>query len=184
MNIERVRERLKRHEAVIPWMYLDTTGHVTVACGRCLETVAEAKTLPFVDRTTRLPATPEAIEQGFEKVQAAPPGKLARFYRGLSSVDLPTDAIDRILDADVVWFWTELQRLLPEVRSYPDHIQEALLDLAYNLGPAGLMARKNLIAAARKSDWEAAATLAHRRQVSDDRNKEIAGLFLRQETNA
>ena len=65
-----------------------------------------------------------------------------------------------------------------------DHIQEALLDLAYNLGPAGLMKRESLIAAARKGDWEAAATLGHRRQVSDERNKEIAALFLRQETHA
>ena len=177
MNIERVRERLKKHEAVIPWMYLDTTGHVTVACGRCLETVAEAKTLPFVDRVTRAPATPAAIDQGFQKVQAAPWGRLARFYRGLSTVDLPPDAIDQILDGDSVWFWTELCRLLPEVRGYPDHVQEALLDLAYNLGPAGLMKRKSLIAAARKGDWAAAATLAHRRQVGDERNKEISGLI-------
>ncbi len=50
MNIERVRERLKKHEAVIPWMYQDTTEHVTVGCGRCLETVEEAKSLTFVDR--------------------------------------------------------------------------------------------------------------------------------------
>jgi hypothetical protein len=35
------------------------------------------------------------------------------------------------------------------------------LDLAYNLRPAGLMKRESLIAAARKADWEAAATLAH-----------------------
>jgi GH24 family phage-related lysozyme (muramidase) len=57
---------------------------------------------------------------------------------------------------------------LPEVRAYPDHIQEALLDLAYNLGPAGLMKWESLIAAVRKGDWETAATLAYRRQVSDD----------------
>jgi hypothetical protein len=39
------------------------------------------------------------------------------------------------------------------------------------------MVRKSLIAAARKGDWEAAATLAHRRQVSDERNREIAALI-------
>ena len=65
-----------------------------------------------------------------------------------------------------------------------DHIQEALLDLAYNLGPAGLMKRESLIAAARKGDWEVAATLGHRRQVSDERNREIAGRFLCQEAHA
>ena len=66
---------------------------------------------------------------------------------------------------------------MPEVRAYPDHIQEALLDLAYNLGPAGLMKRESLIAAAREGDWETAAALAHRRQVSDERNREIAGII-------
>jgi GH24 family phage-related lysozyme (muramidase) len=165
-------------------MYLDTTGHVTVGCGRCLETMAAGKTLPFVNRTARLPATPEAIEASFQNVQAAPWGRVARFYRDLSTVDLPPDAIDRILDADVVWFWTELRRLLPDVRGYPDHIQEALLDLAYNLAPAGLLQLESLIAAVKKGDWEVAATLSHRRQVGDERNKEIAGLFLRQETDA
>ena len=82
---------------------------------------------------------------------------MARFYRGLSTVELPPDAIDRILDADTVWFWNELCRLLPEVRGYPDHIQEALLCLPYNLGPARLMKRESLIAAVRKGDWEATA---------------------------
>jgi hypothetical protein len=159
MNIERVRERLKKHEAVIPWTYLDTTGHVTVECDLCLETVAEAKTLPFADPVTRAPATPEAIDQGLQKVQAAPVGRLARFYRGLSTVDLPPDAIDRIPDGDTVWCWKELCRLLPEVRGYPDHVQEALLDLAYNLGPAGLMARKSPIAAGR---WATSGTMRSR----------------------
>jgi hypothetical protein len=42
----------------------------------------------------------------------------------------------------------------------------------------------SLIAAARKDDWETAVILAHRWQASYERNKEIAGLFLRQETNA
>jgi GH24 family phage-related lysozyme (muramidase) len=55
-----------------------------------------------------------------------------------------------------------LCRLFPDVRAYPDHIQEALLDLAYNLGPAGLMKRESLIAAARKGDWETAAALSNR----------------------
>ena len=35
----------------------------------------------------------------------------------------------------------------------------------------------SLIAAAKNCDWEAAAALAHRRQVSDERNKEIAALI-------
>jgi hypothetical protein len=44
--------------------------------------------------------------------------------------------------------------------------------------------RESLIAAARKSGWESAAAVAHRRQVSDERNKEIAGLFLGQNVDA
>jgi len=54
---------------------------------------------------------------------------------------------------------------------------EALLDLAYNLGPAGLMRREKLIDAVRKGDWETAAALAYRPQVGEERNQEIAGLF-------
>jgi hypothetical protein len=138
MNIERGRERLKRHEAVIPWMYLDTTEHVTVGCGRCLETAEEAKSLPFVDRLTRAPATHDAIEQGFRNVEAAPPDRLARFYRALSTVDL--------------------------------------LD--------GLMHRESLVAAAKRGDWESVATLSDRRQVSEERNQEIAALFRTEEAQA
>ena len=39
------------------------------------------------------------------------------------------------------------------------------------------MARKSLIAAARKGNWEAAAALSNRRQVGDERNREIAALI-------
>jgi hypothetical protein len=44
------------------------------------------------------------------------------------------------------------------------------------------MKRKSLIVAARKGDWEAAATSTHRRQVSEEGNREIAGPFLHQES--
>jgi len=37
--------------------------------------------------------------------------------------------------------------------------------------------RDKLIDAVRKGDWETAAVLAHRRQVGEERNQEIAGLF-------
>jgi hypothetical protein len=56
--------------------------------------------------------------------------------------------------------------------------------MAYNLGPAGLMKRDSLIAAAKKGVWETAAARAHRRQASDERSREIAALFLRQEALA
>jgi hypothetical protein len=69
-----------------------------------------------------------------------------------------------------VWFWQELNRLLPEVRGYPEPIQEAHLDLPHNLGPAGRMKSESLIAAARKATGK-------RRQVTDERNREIAGLI-------
>jgi hypothetical protein len=39
----------------------------------------------------------------------------------------------------------------------PAHLQEVLLDLADNLGPADLMKRREFIDAVRNGDWEAAA---------------------------
>jgi len=75
------------------------------------------------------------------------------------------------------WYWNELRRLLPEVRGFTEQDQEALLDLTYNLGPYGLISRANLVAAAKRGDWESVAAFSHRRQVSADRNQEIAALF-------
>lgn len=128
---------LKKFEGCVPWMYRDTAGKVTVGVGLMLPNAAAACALPFAAATG--PATQEQITAEFARVNALPAGKVPGFYKTTTSLELPQQVIDAKLNEVL----TEFQGILREkVQGYdklPDVVQLVLLDMAYNLGPTGLL---------------------------------------------
>ena len=66
---------------------------------------------------------------------------------------------------------------LPAFDSWPESVQEAVFDIGYNCGIAGLLGFHRMLAAIAQHDWQTAGVCSHRRGISDDRNKETANLF-------
>lgn len=184
--LEELKERLRDHEGVIPHMYLDTLGYVTAAVGHLLADVEAAKKLPFLrgvsglDGAAGTPATPEEIEFEFNAVKAMKPAMLPEFYRARTMLRLPADAIDILLDQDVAGFAGTMEKLLPGFGAFPETAQEALLDMAFQLGAGGLMQKfPHLILAVKARDWNACAVNCHRTGIQEWRNTATAGLFKR-----
>lgn len=118
-------------------MYLDTVGKVTVGVGLMLPDVAAAVRLPFsVDGRA---ATEAEIAAEFARVDALPMGRAAMFYRGKAGVELLRADIDGLLRTVLAGFEGELRGALPGYDGFPDGVKVALLDMIYNLGPAGLL---------------------------------------------
>ena len=128
------------------------------------------------------PAAAAEIANAYAAVSSAPLGLPAKDYRSLSELNLPEDAIDQLWSDDISTFTTSLRKNIPNFDTYPDPAQDALFDMAYNLGIGGLLRYHNLLAACRAGDWDRAATESVRHGISDERNKATAALFLQAKT--
>jgi GH24 family phage-related lysozyme (muramidase) len=170
---------LEIFEGVVPWMYLDTKGFVTVAVGELLATPAHALALAFVDANNQ-PSTPAAIQAEYTRVSALSPGKFpAAFYRSPLSPTLPHPAVDVLLARHLTLFDTQLNQRFANYSVFPDAAKLGLLDMIYNLGVTGLFnGFPTFMSYVQNQNWAGAATQCLRNGPSPQRNDWTRQQFL------
>ena len=173
--------KLEQFEGSIPWMYRDTAGHVTVGVGLMLPDAAAAARLTFV--VDGRAATADEIAAEFARVDALPMGRPALFYRapenGEGKPELPQSEIDSLLRNVLTGFEGELRAGLSDYDGFPDSVKLALLDMAYNLGPAGLLhGYPRMIKAVEAGNWAQAAANCERVGPGAARNNWTREMFL------
>jgi GH24 family phage-related lysozyme (muramidase) len=156
-------------------MYLCTGGKVTIGIGHAIETPALALTLRWsIDGR---PATGAEIQADYARVAAAQKGLVATSYAPLTQCRMAASDIDALVAADVASFETSLAAALPNWNTYPEPAQEALFDMAFNLGIGGLKKFHQLLAAVDAGQWAVAAAECHRQGIGEARNQQTADLF-------
>lgn len=168
---------IRKFEGVIPWLYVDTVGHVTVGCGNVVN-AESVRALPFVVKGTTERASGAQIADDYDRVSKAPKGQRARFYETLTTCRLPPVECERLFSRRIVEFTGQLRKLYPEYDAFPQSAQLALLDMIFQCG-AGSLKRNwpNFSAAVHRKAWRKCAVLCHRKASSDVRNNTIADLF-------
>lgn len=63
-----------------------------------------------------------------------------------------------LLDNDIADFWGKLALAQPWTLAAPEHVQEALLNMAFNLGVGGLLGFKETLALLKTEQYAAAAS--------------------------
>ena len=170
---------IKSGEGSIDHMYLDTVGKVTVGVGNMLPNAEAAIALGFLQRSDDAPASADQIGQEYEGIFCRMPGQYAASYRPYTNLYLPEEAINNLLDTRIGDFQAGLEKSFPNYPGYPEAVKQALMDMAFNLGNAGLVKKfPSLTKAARNEDWSECAAQCHRRGISASRNEEVEGLFL------
>jgi GH24 family phage-related lysozyme (muramidase) len=172
MNCASAAERLKKFEGSTSYMYRCSGGEVTVGVGHAIFDAALAAELPWKGA----PA-PAVIDADFARVAAADKGLVAKRYENLTQCRLSAESVNDLLLSDIDAFEKNLAARLPAWRNYPEPAQQALFDMAYNLGVGGLLEFHKLLAACASGAWETAATECHRGGIGDARNQETAALF-------
>ena len=172
MNRTAVVARLNQFEGCVPHLYRCTGGAVTVGIGHAIASADDCCRLVWIG-----PASPDQIRSGYAQVAAAPKGLVASSYQQYSQMRMAQDAINQLLAADIVLFEGLLAKALPNWGAYPEPAQEALFDMAYNLGIGGLLKFKKLIAAVNAGNWQTAAQQCHRMGIGDARNAATTALF-------
>lgn len=175
--LEQSLTKLKEFEGCVPWMYRDTVGKVTVGVGLMLPDVKTAQALPFFLGARA--ATPEEIAAEYARVDAMTLGRASGFYKTPTSLELTQQTIDAKLSSVLQGFEADLRTEFPHYDSLPDGIKMALLDMIYNLGPAGLFKGfPHLIAAVQTGSWVQAAEHCMRRGPGAARNNWTRQQFL------
>jgi len=175
--LEQSLKKLEEFEGSIPWMYRDTVGKVTVGVGLMLPDAAAATHLPFA--LDGQPATEEEIAAEFARVDALPMGRPALFYRASGKPELPQAEIDSLLRSVLNGFEGELRGALAGYDSFPDGVKMALLDMAYNLGPVGLLrGYPKMLRAVEAGNWAQAAANCERVGPGAARNNWTRQMFL------
>jgi GH24 family phage-related lysozyme (muramidase) len=167
--LEQSLAKLKEFEGCVPWMYRDTVGKVTVGVGLMLPDAKAAEALPFVTGTRA--ATPEEIAAEYARVDSLPMGRASAFYKTPTSLVLTQQTMDAKLTSVLAGFEADLRGQFPHYDALPEGVKMALLDMIYNLGPAGLFKGfPHLVAAIRTGAWSQAAEHCMRRGPSAARN--------------
>jgi GH24 family phage-related lysozyme (muramidase) len=175
--LEQSLAKLKEFEGCVPWMYRDTAGKVTVGVGLMLPDAKAAAALPFVVGTRA--ATPEEIVLEYARVDAMAMGRASAFYKTPASLVLTQQTIDAKLTSVLEGFEADLRGQFLHYDALPDGVKMALLDMIYNLGPAGLFKGfPHLVAAIQTGAWSQAAEHCMRRGPGASRNDWTREQFL------
>jgi GH24 family phage-related lysozyme (muramidase) len=160
-------------------LYRDHHGLVTVGVGNLVQSAVDAIRLPFVDKKTGAPATPEQIAHAFEAIKHQPVGFAAHAYAAITNIRLSEDSVRTLAQHRLEHeFLPGLHRLFPNFDSFPAPAKRAFVDMAYNLGIEGLGRFHQLRTAVEAGDWRAAAGECHRRTCRAERNDFVRQLFL------
>lgn len=173
-----LKQMLIGGEGTLPHMYLDTVGLVTVGVGHMIPNAEVAQALSFVVRADGSAATPDQIAADYANVSRQQKGLLAARYRQLTTLDMTDAAIQDLLSADIASVEAGVRSRFAGYDGYPEPAQDALLDMAFNLGVAGLASHfPRLKAAAEAGDWTTCAAQCHRNGISEERNDKTKALF-------
>lgn len=168
MDTDKLNALLEKHEGRVPFMYSDRGPHsvVTVGVGHALFTVGMAESLPFFYDGAM--AQRERIAEAWELVK--------RTGQGGYPVYLQESAIDSLLQADRDNAIAVSKRTFPQYDDYPECVQEAIADMAFNLG--SFVEFPRFSAAVRSRNWTVAAQECLRCGVGTQRNLDTQRLLL------
>jgi GH24 family phage-related lysozyme (muramidase) len=173
-----LKRMLIENEGNVEYLYLDTVGRVTVGVGHMVAEAGAAQQIGFITRDTSQPATAQRIFEEFSNVARQRPAMAAGEYRQFTQLIMTPAAVDALLDKDIEGMEAGVRANFQNYNSYPGPAQDALLDMAFNLGVHGLVAHfPHLKAAAEAQDWNTCAAQCHRNGIGDARNQKTAALF-------
>ena len=175
--LDGLKARLRLNEGIVRYMYLDTKGNVAVGIGHLLATANDAAELPFLKPGSGPPPTAQDIRYAWQTIRQMKPGMPLVVYSMRCIYRLDAKFVDDLLDRDIQAHLNSARVWLPEIATYPEPAQEAILDIDFNC-IGGIGGFPVLCVFAKAGNWGACANNCHREGASESRNKSTRELFL------
>jgi len=149
-----------RLEGVVPWLYLDILGLVTVAIGNLVDPLEYALSLPFVERDGSSATRERITQQWFAVKRDQKAGRLGhRYAEGLTSIRLTPEGIASVVVAKLRQNEQILVKRFPDFGDWPTDAQLATHSMSWACGPGFRFPA--LEDALRSRDFTAAARHCH-----------------------
>ena len=168
-ELDQVCAMLGEHEGLVPWLYCDTRGFVTVGVGDKVSPQS-VLTMPFVHIVDSTHASADEKSSAFVRVQNFfAKGLTASGYRAVTDLRLPVDFCRRRLVYRLnSEFVPAIEKHCPQFASFPMQAKLVLVDIAYNVGCAGFAAFQQLIADCNSRLFADAAEQVHTAKDGED----------------
>lgn len=175
--LEELKARLREHEGLVPHLYLDTLGLVTCGVGHMIPNANAMAGIPMVRSNGSEASLVDKVTEWY-RVKHLEPARLPAYYAANTTLRMTPDAIMSLQDKDVDGFRQGLRSLLSGFDQFPELAQEALLDMAFQLGAQGLVHKfPHLVASVKARDWRSCAAQCHRAGIQEWRNVATADMF-------
>lgn len=176
-ELDTVCDTLIEHEGLIPWLYCDSKGFVTVGVGdKILQ--SSMLTMPFVHLLDGSAADAEAKQNAYARVLGHfAKGLTAGDYRACSDLRLdPAFCRRRLAYRLHSEFLPAIEKQCPQFAGFPTQAKLVLVDIAYNVGTVGFAAFQQLIVDCNAGHFANAAEQVHTQKDGEDpRNPETWG---------
>lgn len=168
-------EHFVQFEGCIDFLYLDGAGIVTIGIG-C--TIPDIAALPLVRRSDNIRASRPEIFTEFNAIKALPSGKPASYYGKVARLYLPDSEIQSLFRSRLQGFITAIEQSVTSLNGVPESACLALVDMAFNLGIAGLKAKfPHFMNAFVAKDWKTCALECKRNGIQAERNEWTRQVF-------
>jgi GH24 family phage-related lysozyme (muramidase) len=166
-------DRILSEESLTTWMYLDTADRPVVTCGigHALFILEDCLALPWNQPKT-------VVQQDYQTIAGKPPGYRAEWYKQFTASRLTETFVRDLLERDIDRQVKILRGHFVRYREYPEPAREALGDMAFQLGGNFPRTWPQFSQSVRNEDWSRAAACCHRKNISEQRNRDTAALFL------
>lgn len=174
-NAEAWTEHFIRFEGKIPHFYLDGEGIVTIGIG-CQ--VFEPSTLPLFQKTTGLRASLQDIYADHDAVKALSSGRPPGYYDRVCRLRMTDAGIVYLFNQRLSSFIQKIEDSIIALREVPESAALALVDMAFNLGVAGLTSKfPKFMNAFLAKDWRTCALECKREGIQKERNEWTRAIF-------
>lgn len=168
-ELAQVCDVLIEHENLVPWLYCDSRGFVTVGVGDKV-TASTVVTMPFVHRLSGEGASTGEKLAALVRVQDTfRKGFTASAYRACSDLRLSAAFCRRRLEYRVkAEFVPTVLKHCPQAASFPTAAKLCLVDIAYNVGVVGFGRFQHLIAGCNSLHFFAVCDEVHTDKEDED----------------
>ncbi len=184
LDLNKVFEAIVKEEGFYNHMYLDSAepkSLVTVGYGKMLSSADEATKYPFY--IGNVSATDVQIKQAWRIVYNSAHGRnnsRASYFESLTTIRMTEEDAKAITLAHIQGNLDSAREAFSEFDNYPVPAQEAILDMAYNLGisSTGISKFPSFNRHLKNKDFASAATESNRPQLRNSRNVHVRELLL------
>ena len=174
-----LKNDIKHHEGIKPNPYLDTNGNLTIGIGNNVSKLENFVALNLIDVKDGHALSSTEKESLYSQMMADVNAQTF-LEKNYSQYQVPAAEIENKFNQQLTQSYHELERKFTDFNTLPVPVQQALLDMQFNMGNYKFSEQKwhQLFSAVNNKDWKKAATESHRLHIQQSRQDWTRDKFL------